>query len=846
MANLPLLMFPRPTSAERDKRRGGGSKPRRPSHDQQGQILSPKFERLQSSFVEVSQNASVADPEQVLVIEIIGSLDKFHSAVKRISGFEWLGELEDHEISADKYFYYEKDDSKVLNGRLYMIMSDQRGLEELLSLWKRYEKDENVKFSHGLNKFKNLFRWLKDIRRWDVEDRLKETGIKQAWQEDIEHGFGGDIRRCEIELWFRKNEQKRQEAQRQVTRYVDALGGKVLTYCVVKEISYHAILVEIPTEKAQQLIVDKSIGLVKCGEVMFFRPVGQMATEKWPKDDVLSDGVEREEMMPSGDPTVAILDGMPMENHALLEERLIVDDPDNYAAAYPINARKHGTAISSLVVHGDIGQKAPALSRPVYVHPVMKPDKENEHIPDDLLIVDYIHRTVRRMFEGENTITATAPTVKIINFSIGDKYRPFLRMISPLARLMDWLSVKYNVLFIISAGNYKDEICTEINRDAFSKLSKDKQEGAIINALYKAASKRRILSPAECVNGVTVGSLHNDYSSAVKLSSYVIDPIDDPLPSPVSAFGGGYRRSVKPDLIFDGGKVLLAEKMDKKVATYGISNVSMKTGTETAIPSKSVGELDKTTFSRGTSNAAALVSRNAAICHDALLEVLAHEPKNEIDRHLTPLLKAMLIHGCAWGETGNKLKEIIKSAQDTAGHQLKNMITQWIGYGVPNFEHVLSCTERRATLIGYGTLKPEGAHEFKLPLPPSISGKTGYRKLTVTLAYLSPTVPSSQKYRATNVWFDLKNRNLLLSQPQADADYRTVQRGTVQHQVFEGKGATSIGNEEVITIKVNCRNDASESSTPVSYGLMTTLEVADEIDVSVYDEIRLRVDPIRV
>lgn len=849
MANLPLLLFPSPTSADRARRLGGGGKIHCPSLKEQGQRLSPVFEALQKAFdkrcVEIQQNAAGADPEQVLVIEIAGNIDKFRNAVNRIDGFEWLSEVEVDDIDADGNFYDEKKPAKLISGQLYLIMSNQQALRQLLSLWKKYKRGQ-TKFDRGLAKFKDMFKYLKDIRRWDVKDRLEETGIKKAWQEDMGHGFGDDFRRCEIELWFRKNKQKQQEAQKQVAKEVDNLGGRLLSSCVIKEISYHAMLVEIPAEKAQQLITNKNVGLVKCDQVMFFRPVGQMTTEKWPKDDDLSDDVAREKMMPSGDPTVAILDGLPMENHALLEERLIVDDPNNCAAAYQVSARKHGTAMSSLVVHGDLGQKAPALSRPVYVRPVMKPHKENEHIPDDMLVVDYIHRAVRRMFEGEDMITATAPTVKIINFSIGDKFRSFIRMLSPLARLLDWLSVEHNVLFIISTGNHTDEICTEIDRDTFSEYPKNWQEATIINVLYKDARNRRILSPAESINGITVGSLNNDYSSAIKLSSYVIDPIGCSMPSPVSAFGLGYRRSIKPDLVFSGGKVPLVERMDKKTATYKASNFSVKPGTQAATPSGNISQLDKTAFSRGTSNAAALVSRNAAICHDKLLEVMADIPNNEIERHLTPLLKTMLIHGCAWGETGDKLKEIIKSSRITDWRILKNMIAQWIGYGTPDFERVLSCTERRATLIGYGTLKPEEAHEFKLPLPPSISGKRGYRSLTVTLAYLSPTVPRSQKYRATDIWFELKNRNLLLSQPQAGADRHAVQRGTVQHQVFEGKGATSISAEDAILIKVNCRNDAAEGSTPVSYGLMTTLEVAEELDVAVYDEIRLRVEPIRV
>ncbi len=41
-----------------------------------------------------------------------------------------------------------------------------------------------------------------------------------------------------------------------------------------------------------------------------------------------------------GDPVVALLDGVPVENHAALAGRLVGDDPDNHATLYqPTEAR---------------------------------------------------------------------------------------------------------------------------------------------------------------------------------------------------------------------------------------------------------------------------------------------------------------------------------------------------------------------------------------------------------------------------------------------------------------------------------------------------------------------------
>jgi len=115
------------------------------------------FDQLQATFnarrVEIQQTTAGIDPEQVLVIEIIGSVDKFANAVKRIEGLEWMGEIETDEITPDEDFYDEANPQKNLNGRLYLVMTNQRALDEMLSLWQRYQTDPDMQFKHGLTKF---------------------------------------------------------------------------------------------------------------------------------------------------------------------------------------------------------------------------------------------------------------------------------------------------------------------------------------------------------------------------------------------------------------------------------------------------------------------------------------------------------------------------------------------------------------------------------------------------------------------------------------------------------------------------------------------------------------------
>ncbi len=90
-------------------------------------------------------------------------------------------------------------------------------------------------------------------------------------------------------------------------------------------------------------------------------------------------------------------------------------------------------------------------------------------------------------------------------------------------------------------------------RVEFDSLQTDELEAAAIKALYRDARHRKLLSPAETINGLTVGAIHHDSSQAAYPENR-FDPFGLPLPSPVSAFGSGYRRAIKPDVVFYGGK----------------------------------------------------------------------------------------------------------------------------------------------------------------------------------------------------------------------------------------------------------------------------------------------------
>lgn len=848
----PILMLPRVGQADRTKQKPkpfGG--PHVPGFERQLERLSPIFQVLQNTF-ESRQVAFQADPvgtvpEQVLVFETIGSISNFFGAVRRIEGMEWLTEWE-AEISPDDDFYNEDNKTKELRGRLFLVMSNHQALTQMLSLWERYCSDPDVQFERGLNKWKELFQLLHSIRPWDTSDRLRETGIIDDWTERIE--LGEERVRFEVEFWFRSIPEHRDSAERSFRNILTAAGGQALSSFVLPKINYHGLLAEVPIQEIKKVINNEEVQLVKSDQVMFFRPVGQTSIDthtEEPEEECSAINTGAELL---GEPVVGLLDGLPVENHALLAGRLIVDDPDGWSEDYPANERRHGTGMSSLVIHGMLDSGSNTMVRPLYVRPILKPDvrcfnsPRPEALPSDSLPIDIVHQAVKRMFEGPNG-QGVATSVKVINFSIGDPNRLFDQAMSSWARLLDWLSWKYKVLFIVSAGNHLSNLVLDIERNAIAQTSAEEIEASVLRALAADARNRRLLSPAESINSLTVGATHADACEDLQLGNRInpfhTDNLPSNLPSPCSAIGLGYRRAIKPDVLFPGGRQLFLERFSHQgpnVILEIARAIARPPGVKVAAPGVTGGGASQVHYITGTSCAAALVSHTAAQVYETIVG-LRSEPNGEqlSDEYMAVLLKTMLVHGASWGEAYSTLQSELKVPENRT--KFREYAARFLGFGIINSERLGECSDQRATLLGCGALRNEQAHLYSLPLPPSLSGRRIWRRLTVTLCWLSPINSAHQGYRRASLWFEFDMDTLRLK--RHEADNRTVMRGTVQHEVFDGEDALAFVDGSSLNIKVNCRQDAGPLRDPIPYAIAVSLEVAQDIDLAIYEEIGARI-----
>lgn len=556
MPELPLLILPQPTSTGRRAKSGGGDNFRLPGRGRQGKRLAPEFTRLQDALAarraELRTDTTGVIPEEVVVLEVVGAVEDFIRAVQRIDGLEWLGEIEEEDIPPDNDFFArdtkgKKRKGKSLRGRLFLIFSNQQALDQILSLWKIWQRGRPL--PGGYSRWKDMFSRLRGVRRWDVRDRLEETGILEDWKERLAHSQ--ETAFTQIELWFRRDADYRRRAEARVRDLVAKQGGQVVASSEIVEIGHHALLVSMPAAAIGAIIKDKNVDLVQCEQVQFFRAAGQMSTVANSAVD-LAPAPPLLAAAPHGSAVAAIFDGMPLQNHAVLAGRLTVDDPQGIEAVCPVKSRVHGTAMASTVIWGDLSAASRPIASRVYVRPILRPTSPDwlggdrrESVPDDVLVEDVLHQATRRLFEPDGDDAPAAPSVRVINLSIGIADRPFHGALSPLARLLDWLAWQYKVLFIVSAGNHNGPVELEEKQDPSADPTGF--QDSVLRSVASGTRHRSLLSPAETINGLTIGAENFDATSTPPPPRWIDPFVERGMPSVVSRHGMGYRRGVKPN-----------------------------------------------------------------------------------------------------------------------------------------------------------------------------------------------------------------------------------------------------------------------------------------------------------
>ena len=851
MAEYPLLPLPPAEPGEPPPAPGFPQGGPRLSPRRQGQRLGPRFERLRTvlasdeSELSLRADPSSIAPERALVFEVAGSIRDFYRLVTRIQGLEFLADEEavfdpdedlfEVDTRQDRRGQPRRD--KPVGGRLYLAMPDIRALRELLRLWDTWRSEREL--PHGHTPWRDIFARLRDVRPWGLADRITDETIV-FWRKDLGAEPSKPLR-IEAELWYYEGTKHRAAAYRRMEEAVADAGGSIIDHATIKDIRYEAVLIDLPGSEIERLVAREEVHLAICDDIMFLRPQSSL--------DVLERGDETESGAALGaeppddrPPIAALLDGVPVQNHQLLDGRLDVDDPDNLEAMSVLSERHHGTAMASLILHGDRNLGEPPISRRLHLRPVMyAPGNGNDEAPRrDRLLVDVIYLAIRRMKKGDREGEPTAPEVFLVNLSLGDPKRPFSGPMSPWAKLLDHLAERYGILFLVSAGNIQSPLPVSAfsNWTSFEDASPEERECAVLQALADNRAYRTLLSPAEALNVVTVGAWHDDAFDGPR-GAAAVDPYPDgDLPNVSSAQGLGHRRVIKPDVHLPGGREQVSFRASGETLIVAPGG---RYGLKAAAPSAG-GERDREGLQEGTSAATALATRAAHRIFDALMDTDGGSLHGDLDpRYYAVTIKAMLVHRAKWGSRVDVLDQLYGPQGKGQHSARRDNIARLLGYGFPDIEEVVSCTPHRATLLGYGTISAREAKVHRIPLPPSLERITEPRKVTVTVAWLSPVNPRHQTYRRAKLEAGaVTNLEAAagVKRSSGQPPHTSVSRGTVFHERYEGERAVSFVDDGHVLLRIFCREQAGALDQQIRYGIAVTIEAGEGI--AVYDEIRTR------
>ena len=468
-------------------------------------------EGLEREALQLTGEPEAAAPEYVLVLELAGEMDEFITAVAKVDGLEYLAEELGEKLDDTTVFAAvdNRTNSRTsLRRELFVVASDERAARELERLWALWRSGQPL--PRGWATWRTVFERLITVRQWDDRDRLERTGAAEVWLAEL-GGAGQELIPFEIELWFRTNADRRVVERDRLAGYLQAYGGRVLREFVLAEIAYYGMLAELPASTLLETAQSMSVAWASGRGIRFLRAAGQAGVPLTETADTRPGPSPPRFAGVARAPRLALLDGLPLAGHALLQGRIVVDDPDGWEEIIAVRHRQHGTAMASAILHGDLGTAEEPLDETLYVRPIIRVDPRydwvhdpEENIPVERLPVELVHDAVVRVKQGED---AVAPGVRIINLSVGDRAQQLDRFVSPWARLLDYLAAAYDVLFIVSAGNHYLTLSLPQDVDISDPAE---VESETLAHLVRTAGLRRLLAPAESVNALTVGGSQID------------------------------------------------------------------------------------------------------------------------------------------------------------------------------------------------------------------------------------------------------------------------------------------------------------------------------------------------
>ncbi|PZQ81344.1 MAG: hypothetical protein DI549_14450 [Ancylobacter novellus] len=824
----PLLRLNNPRDVARRASGGGGGRARRFDRDAQVQAYGPVFRQLsnvlnrQDAALQLRADANSLAPERLLVFEVTGSIQHFANAVARISGLEFAGEEELEADELDK------------NPEFYLLVPQLGALREIVSLWEGWGRNGTV--PRNYTPWRDLFQQLRAVRPWGPADRVSPRN-RDYFRAIADGAPDNDLFRIEIELVFRSSEAASRSAEDEIAARIAETGGQIIHRSRRAAFAYHAILADVSAAEIHRIAELDLHSLAGADPIASIVP--QSVGTPIEAADRL--GLDAARPLPTNpEPIAAVFDAVPVQAHPLLRDWLTIDDPDDLEAR-AVGARVHGTAMASLVLHGDLNEQPSPVSRRVYFRPVMyAPAFGDELFDSDKLVIDVIVEAVMRMRAEGGT------QVIVVNISLGDITKPFAGKISTWGRALDYLAFTYGILFLVSAGNAGDGVTLADYADsaAFQAADPADKANAVLRGLDALKADRRLLAPADSVNALTIGAWHRDASQEVFRGASPFPPYADrEMPNLSSRLGLGLRRGTKPEALFAGGRQPV--RLDPVAAPPVLlshPNPSRYWGLKVAAPPEN-GAMGLH-FTLGTSAATALATHTTHRIFDALENAYPQLIGGMPLAQRAALLKALLVHCASWRDAETFIRPLIDPTATLHHEHWRREVCRHLGYGFVDPEDAIACAADRATMWATGTLPIEGSLAFDIPIPPALGASASIREVRATLAWFTPIRPGHLAYRAVKLKIDSLQPDSLeiagvgtsTSQPSNSQS----ESGTIVHRRWRDARIGVIANGASIPLQVQREKD---QGTPIDeaipFGIAVTIEMPGAAQI--YEQVRANI-----
>jgi hypothetical protein len=518
-----------------------------------------------------------------------------------------------------------------------------------------------------------------------------------------------------------------------------------------------------------------------------------------------------------GAPGITVLDSGLTTGHPLLGPAIgeATSVPRSWGDAADGNG--HGTMVAGLALYGDIEECirsrtfVPTLT--LYSARVLN---DQNQFDDENLITTQMREAIEYF---RNTYGC-----RVFNASLGDARLPYQGgKVSPWASILDTLSREFDVVIIVSAGNYEHD------------PGSGNTDGHIQDyPRYLLEDAAHIIEPATGLIVLTVGSLaHSDEIPPGSASNSVaFRPIAQPYqPSPFTRCGPGLGAAIKPELCEIGGNHVYDGQMQcaRKVQECSVVSTNRQY----------IEQLFTTDV--GTSFAAPKVAYIAAQLYRTFPDASAN------------LIRSLLAASAIVPEQTIRLME--PYGNDT--------ILRICGYGRPSLSLAQTSDESRVVLYAESQLEFDNFHIYELPIPDEFIQERGTRSITVTLAYDPPVRHTRFDYLGVKMSFRLIRGKTVdevveafrsrtseeghvdrLSSTSFDCPITPSpivrEGGTLQRGTFTMRKKPSTDYGDTYFLVVRCEKKwARDEHGPQRYSVVATMQHSAQINI--YNTIRERV-----